>query len=150
MGMGQGVRAGLGYGGITCVVQTQFSSSFSIFQLHRAPNTIKTGSKAIDNHCMKSTMSGEIGEMVNGFRQKRLEEYFEIQELCDLSGVALSRTLLEKGINCEFLESSAFLSLGKNFFPSFIFAIYRVAGYFCRCLISVYFCSFVKNAEMKI
>ena len=26
MGMGQGVRAGLGYGGITCVLQTQFSS----------------------------------------------------------------------------------------------------------------------------
>ena len=28
MGVGQGVRAGLGYGGITCVLQTQFSSFF--------------------------------------------------------------------------------------------------------------------------
>ena len=26
MGMGQGVRTGLGHGGITCVLQTQFSS----------------------------------------------------------------------------------------------------------------------------
>ena len=26
MGMGQGVGAGVGHGGITCVVQTQFSS----------------------------------------------------------------------------------------------------------------------------
>ena len=26
MRMGQGVRTGLGYGGITCVLQTQFSS----------------------------------------------------------------------------------------------------------------------------
>ena len=31
MGMGQGVRAGLGYGGITCVFQAQFSSFFLFF-----------------------------------------------------------------------------------------------------------------------
>ena len=29
MRMGQGVRTGLGHGGITCVLQTQFSSSIS-------------------------------------------------------------------------------------------------------------------------
>ena len=28
MGMGQGTRTGLGHGGITCVLQTQFSSFF--------------------------------------------------------------------------------------------------------------------------
>ena len=28
MRMGQGVRTGLGHGGITCVLQTQFSSYF--------------------------------------------------------------------------------------------------------------------------
>ena len=28
MGIGQGVRTGLGHGGITCVLQTQFSSFF--------------------------------------------------------------------------------------------------------------------------
>ena len=28
MGMGQGVRTGLGHGGITCVLRTQFSSFF--------------------------------------------------------------------------------------------------------------------------
>ena len=32
MRMGQGVRTGLGHGGITCVLQTQFSSFF--FTLH--------------------------------------------------------------------------------------------------------------------
>ena len=39
MRMGQGVRAGLGHGGITCVLQTQFSSyiySTSDFILSRA------------------------------------------------------------------------------------------------------------------
>ena len=30
MRMGQGVRTGLGHGGITCVLQTQFSSSLYI------------------------------------------------------------------------------------------------------------------------
>ena len=29
MRMGQGVRTGLGHGGITCVIQTQFSSGLS-------------------------------------------------------------------------------------------------------------------------
>ena len=29
MRMGQGVRTGLGHGGITCVLQTQFSSFFN-------------------------------------------------------------------------------------------------------------------------
>ena len=33
MGMGQGVRTGLGHGGITCVLQTQFSSFFFVFFL---------------------------------------------------------------------------------------------------------------------
>ena len=33
MRMGQGVRTGLGHGGITCVLQTQFSSFFIIFVL---------------------------------------------------------------------------------------------------------------------
>ena len=31
MRMGQGVRTGLGHGGITCVLQTQFSSFFFFF-----------------------------------------------------------------------------------------------------------------------
>ena len=33
MRMGQGVRTGLGHGGITCVLQTQFSSS-PIIRMH--------------------------------------------------------------------------------------------------------------------
>ena len=32
--MEQGVRTGLGHGGITCVLQTQFSSSFPILHVH--------------------------------------------------------------------------------------------------------------------
>ena len=35
MGMGQGVRAGLGHGGIICVLQTQFSSCFFFMILYK-------------------------------------------------------------------------------------------------------------------
>ena len=35
MGMGQGLRTGLGHEGITCVLQTQFSSFFFFFFLVR-------------------------------------------------------------------------------------------------------------------
>ena len=33
MRMGQGVRTGLGHGGITCVLQTQFSSSITEYRI---------------------------------------------------------------------------------------------------------------------
>ena len=33
MRMGQGVRTGLGHGGITCVLQTQFSSYMLLFMV---------------------------------------------------------------------------------------------------------------------
>ena len=68
-----------------------------ILKLTELPSAIKTGSKAIDNHCMKSTMSGEAGKMVDAFRLTRLQEYYEIVELCAMNGVDLSRNLLEKG-----------------------------------------------------
>ena len=36
MRMGQGVRTGLGHGGITCVLQTQFSSLLLSFEENKA------------------------------------------------------------------------------------------------------------------
>ena len=38
MRMEQGVRTGLGHGGITCVLQTQFSSFFFFFFEERYPH----------------------------------------------------------------------------------------------------------------
>ena len=40
MRMGQGVRTGLGHGGITCVLQTQFSS-FRKSQIEKDEGTLK-------------------------------------------------------------------------------------------------------------
>ena len=69
----------------------------SQFQIEGVPPTILTGNKAIDDHCMQSTLIGDVGEMTNMFRQKRLQEYFEITKLCEDNDVILSKQLLEKG-----------------------------------------------------
>ena len=68
MRMGQGVRTGLGYGGITCVLQTQFSSFF--FQKNdndttnnnKITNKDKGDSQNVDSliHCYKSY--GRLGQ----------------------------------------------------------------------------------------
>ncbi|KAL3851719.1 hypothetical protein ACJMK2_015446 [Sinanodonta woodiana] len=58
---------------------------------------IKIGDKAIDNHCQPSTLGGgEVGELVNKFRQQRLKEYHEVCGLCEENGVVLSRHLLNR------------------------------------------------------
>lgn len=57
----------------------------------------KTGYKPIDDHCKKSMLEGEVGEMVNEFRQLKLKEYYSIMNLCKEKGVNLSRALLDRG-----------------------------------------------------
>ena len=50
MRMGQGVRTGLGHGGITCVLQTQFSS----FVLKQSPHMeISLESKIVYGSCAR-------------------------------------------------------------------------------------------------
>ena len=69
-----------------------------MFQLVGTPATILTGNKAIDDHSMQSTMGGEMGEMIDKFRQRRLQEYFAVTRLCKEKEVNLSEKLLEKGM----------------------------------------------------
>lgn len=47
---------------------------------------------------MQSTIGGEIGEMIDKFRQRRLQEYFAVTRLCKEKDVALSEKLLERGM----------------------------------------------------
>lgn len=65
-------------------------------KLDEIPPNIMTGSVAIDNHCMPSTLMGEVGEMVDKFRQKTLREYYAVKDLCQENGVILSTKLLER------------------------------------------------------
>lgn len=51
---------------------------------------------------MKSTMDSddcETAELVDNFRQLRLKEYYEINNLCQYHGVQLTEKLLERGNN---------------------------------------------------
>ena len=58
---------------------------------------IKTGNKAVDNHCNPSTMSDETGELVDKFRQLKFKEYDEICQLCQQNNVPFTEKLLTKG-----------------------------------------------------
>ncbi|KAJ8301596.1 hypothetical protein KUTeg_020583, partial [Tegillarca granosa] len=60
---------------------------------------IKTGNKAVDDHCMKSTMKADdsdAADLVDKFRQLKLKEYYEIIHLCQCHGVPLTEKLLER------------------------------------------------------
>ena len=67
------------------------------YQLEGTPATILTGNRAIDDHSMNSTLQGEQGAMIDKFRQKRLQEFFEVQRLCKENSVVLTEKLLQKG-----------------------------------------------------
>ena len=59
MGMGQGVRTGLGHGGITCVLQTQFSSY--IINLESSTAFCQSGARKLDQGLTLGTASGSRG-----------------------------------------------------------------------------------------
>ncbi|XP_046561164.1 EF-hand calcium-binding domain-containing protein 12-like [Haliotis rubra] len=59
-------------------------------------SVIKIGHKAIDNHSLVSTLGGEVGEMVNRFRQLRLKEYYDVVRMCEEKGVPLTQPVLER------------------------------------------------------
>ena len=55
MRMGQGVRTGFGHGGITCVLQTQFSSFFFFFFFARGDIKVGAGRAFIAYICLTGT-----------------------------------------------------------------------------------------------
>lgn len=61
-----------------------------------APGIIKVGDRAIDNHCMKSTLQGETASMIDKYRQLKLKEYYEITRMCQVQNTPLSKKLLER------------------------------------------------------
>lgn len=86
--------------------------------MEEGPGIIKVGEKAIDDHCMQSTLEGELGGMVDKFRQLKLREFYDINKLCAQQGVSLSPTLLEKGNLVLFHDCwiIIFMWVNPNFF----------------------------------
>ncbi|XP_071082291.1 EF-hand calcium-binding domain-containing protein 12-like [Haliotis cracherodii] len=76
--------------------QSSASKRDSSMSRSSPPSVIKIGNKAIDNHSLVSTMGGEIGEMVNRFRQLRLKEYYDVVRMCEEKGVPLTRHVLDR------------------------------------------------------
>ncbi|KAM4722791.1 EF-hand calcium-binding domain-containing protein 12 [Rhinophrynus dorsalis] len=61
---------------------------------------IRTGNMAVDSHSMPSTLGGdlEMGDLVDNFRMKSLQQYHKILKLCRDYGVSLSEKLLERAL----------------------------------------------------
>lgn len=57
---------------------------------------IKTGDKAVDDHSTPTTLPGDIGDMVDKFRQQKLREFNDIIRLCEANDVVFSQDLLSK------------------------------------------------------
>ena len=74
-----------------------------IINVENNKSVIKTGEKAIDDHCAPSTLLGETAQQVDRFRQLKLREYNAILQLCTESNVNLTKELLEKGEEMLFL-----------------------------------------------
>lgn len=62
------------------------------------PGVIRIGHKGIDNHCMMSTLEGEMGSLLDQFRRNCLKEYFQAIRMCQEKGVVLTPELLDRGM----------------------------------------------------
>ncbi|KAL8581975.1 hypothetical protein ACOMHN_027956 [Nucella lapillus] len=62
----------------------------------QTPGVIRIGHKDVDNHCMQSTLDGEVGELMNQFRRNCLKEYFYAVRVCQEKGVILTPELLDR------------------------------------------------------
>lgn len=58
---------------------------------------IKSGDANIDNHCAPSTLTGDVADAIDAYRQQQLRVYTEACQLCRESGVVLSERLLRSG-----------------------------------------------------
>lgn len=75
---------------------SQGSASHSVADSDKK-TMVLTGDVAIDNHCMPSTLTGEMGEMVDKFRRLKLKEYDDVCKMCRDNNVPLTEKLLQKG-----------------------------------------------------
>ena len=62
------------------------------------PGVIRIGHKLVDNHCLESTLEGDVGDLMNQFRRNCLREYFQAVRLCQEKGIVLTPELLDRGL----------------------------------------------------
>jgi hypothetical protein len=58
---------------------------------------IPSGDADIDGHCAPSTLTGDVADGVDAYRQQQLRVFMEACQLCRQRGVVLSERLLRAG-----------------------------------------------------
>lgn len=58
---------------------------------------ISTGDAVVDNHMAPSSLTGDVGDRVDHFRQECYREYLAVCRLCEERGIVLTDSLLKKG-----------------------------------------------------
>lgn len=58
---------------------------------------VRSGNKHIDEHCLPSTISGEMNELINMSRRDNFLVYLQCQKLCEYYGLPLTEDILMKG-----------------------------------------------------
>lgn len=61
---------------------------------------VRSGTKEFDNHCLPSTISGEMGELLNVTRRDDFLIYLQCWELCEAYGLPLTEDILMRGRAC--------------------------------------------------
>lgn len=58
---------------------------------------VRSGNKHFDNHCLPSTIAGEMGELINLYRRDTFLVYLKCQKACQYYGLSLSEDILVNG-----------------------------------------------------
>ncbi|XP_032988516.1 EF-hand calcium-binding domain-containing protein 12 isoform X1 [Rhinolophus ferrumequinum] len=59
---------------------------------------VRSGNQHFDEHCLPSTVSGEMNELINTFRRDTFLVYLQCQKLCDDYGLPLTEDILVKAL----------------------------------------------------
>ncbi|CAH7180691.1 EF-hand calcium-binding domain-containing protein 12 [Phodopus roborovskii] len=59
---------------------------------------VRSGTKAFDDHCLPSTISGEMEELVNEARKNNFLVYLQCWELCESYGLPLTEDILMRAL----------------------------------------------------
>ncbi|XP_054585769.1 EF-hand calcium-binding domain-containing protein 12 [Eptesicus fuscus] len=59
---------------------------------------VRSGNKYFDNHCLPSTIPGELGKLINLYRRDTFLVYLKCQKVCQNYGLPLTEDILEKAL----------------------------------------------------
>lgn len=63
---------------------------------------VRSGTKQFDDHCLPTTISGEIEELLNMTRRNNFLVYLQCWELCEAYGLPLTEDILMRGRGAGF------------------------------------------------